>query len=266
MNIMKISEELKTSINVAFIAGDAIMKIYNEDFDVEIKENNSPLTIADKTAHYIINKTLNKFNLPILSEEGELLSFELRKYWNRFWMIDPIDGTKEYISKNGEFTINIALIENGHPVMGVVFAPALKELYFAESGLGSYKVENIKSMKDFKFSNFIDLTKSKYPKIYTLVVSKSHMNDKTQDYVNLLKNKHGNISTKAFGSSLKICKVAEGNAHCYPRFGPTMEWDTAAAHAVAYYSGCKILQADKKTIIKYNKKNLLNPFFIVSHE
>ena len=151
MNIMKISEELKTSINVAFIAGDAIMKIYNEDFDVEIKENNSPLTIADKTAHYIINKTLNKFNLPILSEEGELLSFELRKYWNRFWMIDPIDGTKEYISKNGEFTINIALIENGHPVMGVVFAPALKELYFAESGLGSYKVENIKSMKDLHY-------------------------------------------------------------------------------------------------------------------
>tara|TARA_B100000989_G_C19459916_1_gene435747 strand:+ start:24 stop:647 length:624 start_codon:yes stop_codon:yes gene_type:complete len=201
--------------------------------------------------------------LPLLSEEGAVIPYTERINWKRFWMVDPIDGTKEFIKRNGEFTVNIAIVEKQNSVLGVVYAPALKELYFAEQGLGSYKVEGISSYEKFEENNFKNLSKSIYPDLYTLVVSKSHKNHKTQDFVNEKEKELGTIAIASFGSSLKICKVADGSAHCYPRFGPTMEWDTAAAHAVASFSGNKVVQADGITQMRYNKKNLLNPFFII---
>ena len=262
---MKLSEELELAIRAALKAGVAIMEIYNgEDFEVEFKGDNSPLTKADKAAHEIIASYLSDSSLPILSEEGSEIPYTERKNWNRFWMVDPIDGTKEFIKRNGEFTVNIALIENQKPILGVVYAPALKDLYFAEEGFGSFKMEGITSIEDTYKSEGIDLSKSVYPETYTLVVSKSHMNKETQEFVDLKEKECGEIATASFGSSLKICKVAEGNAHCYPRFGPTMEWDTAAAHAIAIYASNNVNKVNTALNLKYNKENLLNPYFIVS--
>jgi 3'(2'), 5'-bisphosphate nucleotidase len=263
---MKLSKELELATVAALKAGEAIMEIYNgEDFEVEFKEDDSPLTRADKVAHEIIVSYLATHSLPILSEEGANIPYTERKNWNRFWIVDPIDGTKEFIKRNGEFTVNIALIENQKPILGVVYAPALKDLYFAEAGVGSYKKENIKSIEDTNESKHFDLSKSTYPEIFTLVVSKSHMNEQTQQFVEKKEQEFGKVETASFGSSLKICKVADGSAHCYPRFGPTMEWDTAAAHAIAYYAGCKVFENETNKNLLYNKKNLLNPYFNVSN-
>lgn len=262
---MNLSQELTKAIKAALKAGEIIMKIYNsKDFSIVLKNDSSPLTKADTDAHKIIKKSLGT-SLPMLSEEGSKIDYLKRKNWSKFWMIDPIDGTKEFIKRNGEFTVNIALIQNQTSIMGVVYAPALKTLYFAEKGFGSYKAEGIESIEDLSHLNISDLSNCTYPKSYTLVVSKSHMNDETQDYVDRKEEEYGEIICKSFGSSLKICKVADGSAHCYPRFGPTMEWDTAAAHAIAIYAKCKLTKIDLSTDLCYNKENLLNPYFIVEN-
>lgn len=264
--MMNISENIKLAIEASLKAGEVIMEIYNsEDFEIELKENNSPLTKADKAAHEIIKSHLSISTYPLLSEEGAEIPYKERKTWDLFWMVDPIDGTKEFIKRNGEFTVNIALIKDQKPVLGVVYVPVLKHLYFAEEGFGSFKKENTSIFDDLSSGQFIDLNKSTYPDIYTLVVSKSHMNSETQKFVNRKEKEQGKIETTSFGSSLKICKVAEGSANCYPRFGPTMEWDTAAAHAVAEIAGCKIVQANNNLALNYNKEELLNPYFIASN-
>lgn len=264
---MRISEELKLGINAALKAGEVIMEIYKSDnFDIEIKSDNSPISKADKAAHITIKSYLEKFTFPILSEEGLEIPYDYRKNWNRFWMVDPIDGTKEFLKRNGEFTVNIALIENKKPILGIVYAPALKDLYFAEEKIGAFKMNNIITFKDTLESELIDLSKSFYPKIYTLVVSKSHMNQETQLFVEQKENELGEIRKASFGSSLKLCKVAEGNAHCYPRFGPTMEWDTAAAHAICKFAGCRVFNPENSMELIYNKKDLKNPYFIVASE
>lgn len=264
MNLIKQSKELELAIQAAFKAGTAIMQIYeHEDFDFELKSDNTPLTKADKKAHGVIKTHLINSNIPMLSEEGVEIPYEVRKNWDRFWLVDPIDGTKEFIKRNGNFTVNIALIENQKPILGVVYAPALKDLYFAENGFGSFKVKNITSFRQLNGFGYIDLSKSTYPEIYTVVVSKSHMNEATQNFVDQKKQEFGEIATASFGSSLKLCKVAEGSAHCYPRFGPTMEWDTAAAHAIAVYAKTRITIAYEKSPLLYNKQNLLNPYFVV---
>ena len=265
MRLMNLSEELELAINSAFRAGEAIMEIYDtEEFEVEFKGDNSPLTKADKAAHEIIVSCLRSSSLPILSEEGSDIPYAERKKWIRFWMVDPIDGTKEFIKRNGEFTVNIALIENQKPILGVVYAPTLNVLYFAEKGVGSFKIENISSIEDTYRLEPKDLTKSIYPETYTLVVSKSHMNEQTQKFVDKKEQEFGKIAKASYGSSLKICKVAEGSAHCYPRFGPTMEWDTAAAHAIAVFANNSVHEINNKFNITYNKESLLNPYFIVS--
>jgi 3'(2'), 5'-bisphosphate nucleotidase len=261
---MKISKDLEIAIKASLVAGKKIIEIYNsDDFEVSKKSDSSPLTIADKESHKIIVDFLSKTGHPILSEEGSDIGYKKRKSWDTFWLVDPIDGTKEFIKKNGEFTVNIALVENQKTVLGVVYAPDLKVLYFAEHNLGSFKVNNISSFEDIKEGRFRNINESSYPDIYTMVVSKSHMNPETEDYVSEMKNSEGEIELKSFGSSLKICKVADGEAHCYPRFGPTMEWDTAAAHAVAKYAGCSLIDSKTKKELQYNKENLLNPFFLV---
>lgn len=261
---MCISKNLKLAIEAALKAGEVIMEIYNgEDFMVEVKDDYSPLTKADKEAHQIIKSHLSTSSFSLLSEEGAEIPYEERKKWNSFWMVDPIDGTKEFIKRNGEFTVNIGFIQNKKPVLGVVYAPVLRHLYFAEKGFGSFKVENITNIKDLNSDKFIDLSKITHPDIYTLVVSRSHMNPETHEFVNIKEKEHGNIKLASFGSSLKICKVAEGSANCYPRFGPTMEWDTAAAHAIASIASCCVTRTDLISPLTYNKEELLNPYFIV---
>ena len=262
--MMEYSDNLKIAISTSINAGIEIMKIYeSDDFGIEIKGDDSPLTKADKASHGVIVTALSSTGIPVLSEEGTNIQYSERANWNVFWMIDPIDGTKEFIKKNGEFTVNIALIQKGKPILGVVYAPVIQEIFFAENGLGSYKKIQVQTLEDFENATITDLTSVHPPSTYTLVVSKSHMNEFTQEYIDKKEREHGTIYTASFGSSLKICKVADGSANCYPRFGPTMEWDTAAAHAVAVIAGCSVTQDDEQSDLRYNKEDLLNPYFII---
>ena len=240
-------------------ANEKIIDIYdNYDFKVEIKSDNSPLTIADKKSNEIIinglkevNKMLN-MDIPIISEENKVTEFDKRKNWEYCWLVDPLDGTKEFIKKNGEFTTNIGLVKNNRVIFGIVGVPVQKLIYY-----GGIEIESIKCNYDDE-SVKINTNKD-YSKVFNVVASKSHMNDKTKDLIDKLDYK--NKQLVSYGSSLKILKVADGTADYYPRVAPTMEWDTCAAHGVL--KGCKsnLLKVDDNTEIIYNKENLLNPFF-----
>ena len=261
---------LTTATRAALEAGKVINEVYQEkDFEVESKADESPLTLADRKSHEIIMRYLKQTDYPVLSEEGKDIPYEERRRWNYFWLVDPLDGTKEFIKKNGEFTVNIALIRQGEPILGVVFAPYVNELYFGTELFGAYKVEG-KQGEPMEFEDMDELMKKgqilpfsgKRNKL-VVVASRSHLNEETQDYVEGLKKKYGDAEFVSKGSSLKICMVAEGKADVYPRFGPTMEWDTAAGHAVALAAGFPVTQKDEKTPLLYNKKELMNPYFIV---
>jgi len=260
-----LEEYLLIALEAAINAGSEIMKIYESDnFEIEVKEDASPLTKADKTAHQIITKYLSKTGLPILSEEGKHIPFEDRNSWGKFWMVDPIDGTKEFIKRNGEFTINIALIYQQKPILGVVYAPALRELYYAQNTLGAFKINTTLNIDlNNILSDSIKLPVSKTNNIYTIVASRSHLSKETTDFIEQLKNDYDEIEMISRGSSLKFCLVAEGAADCYPRFAPTMEWDTAAGHAICKFAGFTILDLTTKAELLYNKENLLNNFFLV---
>lgn len=256
---------LITLVNAALQGGKEILAIYNTAFSVEEKSDNSPITQADKNAHNVIIKALEKTNLPIISEEGEQSTYELRKDWKQFWMVDPLDGTKEFVNRNGEFTVNIALIENGEPTMGVIYIPVTQTLYFADKL--AYKIENF-SEAIFSINNLLGKAKQ-LPLIqkrdnYIVLASRSHMNETTKNYINSLKNKHPNLTIHSKGSSLKLCTIAEGSADIYPRFSPTMEWDIAAGHAIINAVGCNVINWETKKPLQYNKQNLLNPSFVVS--
>lgn len=260
---------LLVAINAALSAGNEILKVYNtEDFEIKIKSDNSPLTIADKKAHKIIVDHLSNSNIPILSEEGKNIMFEERSKWDIYWLVDPLDGTKEFIKRNGEFTVNIALIENNTPILGVIYVPVTKDLYFSEKQQGAFKSINIDFETKIQDINTLIQSSFKLPffienDCYTIVGSRSHMNNETEEFIKKLKDEHGEIDFISKGSSLKICMVAEGIANIYPRFAPTMEWDTAAGHAIALGAGCSVTQSDEKTPVIYNKEDLLNPWFIV---
>lgn len=245
-------------ITIAKGAGDIILDIYKDEsaFQVEAKADNSPLTIADKNANEFICKGLDNLEVkyPIISEENKTVPYTDRKSYNQFWLVDPLDGTKEFIKRNGEFTVNIALIEAGSPVLGVVYAPALDEMYWAAKGIGAFQViegENI----PIKAAEFM-LTDSKL----RVVCSRSHINEATQNYMDQL-NEPEKV---AKGSSLKFLILAKGEADLYPRLGPTMEWDTGAAQIILEEAGGKVLRADTNEALTYNKENLLNPFFVAS--
>ncbi len=261
---------LTTAINAAVRAGKFILDVYNSDeFQVNLKSDKTPLTLADRLAHTEILNSLTKTRIPTLSEEGRDILFEERKSWEYFWLVDPLDGTKEFIKRNGEFTVNIALIVNGFPIMGVVYVPVLKDLYFALKGDGSFKISAIEPSAESNY-RFDLLTKSatKLPIIlnrdkFVVLSSRSHMNTETEEYIADLEKKHKGIEHKFQGSSLKLCMIAEGTADIYPRFTPTMEWDTAAGQAIVEGAGCQILTADTKQRIAYNKEDLHNPWFIV---
>ena len=223
------------------------------------------MTKADTASHNVITSFLTKTNIPVLSEEGKTIPYEERKDWSQLWIVDPIDGTKEFIKRNGEFTVNIALIENQKPLIGVIFVPTLGVLYFSCKELGSFKVQ-----VDLKNYNIEDILKAadKLPfqrkdKTYTVVASRSHMSRETEKYVAKMKAKHGNINLFSKGSSLKLCMVAEGRADCYPRFAPTMEWDTAAGQAICEYAGFQVIDWGTKENMLYNREELLNNWFLV---
>lgn len=273
MDNTMLKQLLTTAVQAALEAGAAVNEVYeNKDFEVETKQDETPLTLADRRAHQIISGYLEQTDHPVLSEEGKDIPYEQRSKWEYFWLVDPLDGTKEFIKKNGEFTVNIALVHQGTPLLGVLFAPYVKELYFGAHPFGAYKVEGINeelmNCKDLdelmKAGNILPL-KSERNKL-VVVGSRSHMNDETQRYIDGLKAKYGDAEFVSKGSSLKICMVAEGSADVYPRFAPTMEWDTAAGHAIALASGYPVTQQDGTTPLQYNKQELTNPYFIVKSE
>lgn len=258
---------IATAIKAAIEAGSEIMNIYAEDFDVEIKSDNSPLTIADKNANTVINSYLVKTNIPIISEENKQLPYNDRKNWDTCWMVDPLDGTKEFVKRNGEFTVNIALIENKKPVLGVIYVPVTKTLYYGiVSDRKSYKTQ-LKSHDFSEVKLFDPLTEMQTEAIDSSLIkvvgSRSHMSIETEDFIKKLENDGKKVEIVSKGSSLKFCLVAEGNATTYPRFAPTMEWDTAAGHAICSAVGLKVNKVTRDKELEYNKENLLNPFFIV---
>lgn len=263
-------ENIETAIRAAISAGRAIMDIYEgDDFKVENKEDKSPLTIADKKANDIINEFLLPTGIPIISEENKQLSYIERKDWNRCWIVDPLDGTKEFIKKNGEFTVNIALVDNQRPEVGVIYAPAMKTLYFAKVSEGkAYKcvIEGSEPLEVI-MEHAKSIRPSEYDARIKVVGSRSHMNEDTIKFIKTLENnqlKPVDIVSK--GSSLKFCLVAEGAAHVYPRFAPTMEWDTAAGQAICEAVGLKVVVRKTGEPIRYNREDLLNQHFLVSNE
>ena len=262
---MNFEKLLKTAINASIKGGCSIMEVYASDFVVEHKEDKSPLTLADKNCNAVIEADLEKTKIPILSEEGAKTPFSERKKWEYSWLVDPLDGTKEFVKRNGEFTVNIALIHNGNPIMGVIYVPAKEELYFALEGLGSYKLSINDEIED------LDELISKSNKLpmnierdnYVIVGSRSHMSKETEAFFEKKKHEYGEVDVMAVGSSLKLCMVAEGKADAYPRFAPTMEWDTGAGHAIAKFAGFSVKQYNSSDDVIYNKEDLLNPWFLV---
>lgn len=270
MNNQEKNDLLSIAVKAALEAGKAVNEVYQgSDFEVEEKADETPLTLADRKSHEIIKGYLEKTKWPLLSEEGRDIPYNDRKDWEYFWLVDPLDGTKEFIKKNGEFTVNIALVHLGDPVLGVVYAPYVGDLYFGEMDFGAYKVERMDAANPV-FKDLNDLMKrgdmlprTGHREKMVVVASRSHMNDDTQNYVDQLKERFGDTEFISKGSSLKLCMVAEGEADVYPRFAPTMEWDTAAAHAVALAAGFQVTQKDEVTPLRYNKEDLTNPWFIV---
>lgn len=245
---------LEVAKRAALEAGVKIVEIYESgDFSIEAKSDNSPLTLADKAAHDTIVSILRETNLPILSEEGSEIPFEVRSKWEYFWMVDPLDGTKEFIKKNGEFTVNIALIHKYESILGVVYPPILKELYWAIKDEGAFvEVGGLAQPLSTSKKNLNENG-------LRVVASRSHMSSETEQYLSKLSEPE--IVSK--GSSLKFLLVASSEADLYPRFGPTMEWDTAAAHVIVCEAGGSVVLEDGVAQLSYNKRNLLNPSFIV---
>ena len=257
---------LNIAITAALEAGNAILEIYKSgEFDVEIKVDNSPLTKADTASHNVIMSYLSQTEIPVLSEEGIDISYAKRKGWEQLWIVDPIDGTKEFIKRNGEFTVNIALIKNQRPILGVIFVPAKSELYFSTKEIGAFKVAVDLQNFDFEklMSNADKLPMQRENKTFTVVASRSHMSPETESYVQKMRDIHGAVKLISKGSSLKLCMVAEGKANCYPRFAPTMEWDTAAGQAICEHAGFRVIDWVKKEKMLYNRKELLNNWFLV---
>ena len=250
------SKELEIALDAAVKAGENIMEVYNstEPINYEKKADNSPLTVADKKSHNTIIDFLKETNINIISEESKSIDYDERKNWEEYWLIDPLDGTKEFIKKNGEFTVNIALIKNNKPHLGVVYCPVKKILYWNDHEKKVFKREG---------EDQVELTKrvpvNENEEGLRVVVSRSHMSEETSDYVNKLTNPE----LISCGSSLKFLYIADNKADIYPRFGPTMEWDTAAAHSILNALDINVINLETGRELSYNKENLLNPYFII---
>ncbi|MFN2457261.1 MAG: 3'(2'),5'-bisphosphate nucleotidase CysQ [Chitinophagaceae bacterium] len=254
-----ITQLLEIANKAALEAGKKILKIYESgDFGADMKSDNSPLTLADSAAHKIILQHLEQTGLPVLSEEGKHIPFEQRKQWEYFWLVDPLDGTKEFIKKNGEFTVNIALIHAGNPVAGVIYAPCLNTLYVGSKETGVHKIEKEKKVLLDPLSGNNSFKHLLEKKEVTVVASRSHMTAETEAFIQQFEN----VQLASMGSSLKLMLLAENKADIYPRLAPTMEWDTAAGHAILKAADRGVYKTDLQSQLVYNKENLLNPWFI----
>jgi len=271
------SKLLTSAIACTLAAGKAILAVYESShLDVQKKADDSPLTLADRRAHEIILAGIGALGIPVLSEEGRHIPFDERKGWPRLWVVDPLDGTKEFIKRNGEFTVNVALVEGGRPTLGVIFVPVTDTLYFADLERGAYKIgacgqagmdagwsgrdDNLASL--LRAARRLPLEPEQVRPV-TIMGSRSHATPELEAYVESMRRQHGRVDFISAGSSLKICRVAEGRADIYPRLGPTMEWDTAAGQAIAVASGAQVVRYDDGSALAYNKADLLNPWFIV---
>lgn len=266
------SNLLHQAIIASVLAGNEILKVYDTNFDVEIKSDRTPVTLADKNASDKIIEYLKPFNIEVLSEEGNHADYTIRKHWDKLWIVDPLDGTKEFVKRNGEFTVNIALVENGTPTLGVIFSPVSNDLYFSSKNNGAFKITgtDFSLMKDNIEASSLDFILSKSQKLpikndrtnYVVVASRSHMSSETYTHIENLKWHHKTVEIVNTGSSIKMCLVAEGVADEYPRFGPTMEWDTAAGQAILQEANCSLIDFKTNEPMIYNRVNLLNNWFI----
>lgn len=260
-------ENLHIAIRAAIDGGLEIMKVYGTDFKVELKGDDSPLTMADQNANDVINTFLEPTEIPIISEENKQTDYEVRRHWNQCWIVDPLDGTKEFVKRNGEFTVNIALITDGNPILGVIYVPVEKALYYtSEDASKSMKV--IVDDPSMKVEDIMARAEAITPATEIIppvkvVGSRSHLNDDTLKFITNIE-KESSVEIVSRGSSLKFCLVAEGDAHIYPRYAPTMEWDTAAGQAICQAAGVRVVEEASGKPLTYNKENLLNPYFLVA--
>ncbi len=268
---------LDHALDAAFAAGTAILVVYEGGFTVDRKADRSPVTKADLDADVAIRKALQPAHLPVLSEEGEEVPLDTRQAWDRYWLVDPLDGTKEFVQRNAEFTVNIALMERDDlplstlgaatPVAGVLYAPVHDVLYFAWKGGGAYRVNGARTFAGRPAYELAALGE-RLPMIdqrdvYTIAASRSHPSPDTEAFIRHKREEHGKVAFIVMGSALKICLVAEGTADVYPRYAPTMEWDTAAGHAIALEAGRDVVDVTTGERMRYNKQDLVNQWFIV---
>lgn len=254
---------INIAIKAAIAGGDEILKVYHSnDFKIEIKPDDSPVTLADKKSTEAINPILEQTTIPILGEEDEEVPYTTRKNWRKLWIVDPLDGTKEFIKKNDEFAVNIGLVENKKPVLGVIYIPATQEVFVGGKTIGAFKFFK----HDFVSSNFRETNTIRLPhyqtKQFVITGSRSHTSPETADFVKKIKEKHPNCQYVGVGSSIKFCRLAEGKINLYPRFQLCMEWDTAAGHALLQGVGKDVVTTDTLKPLVYNKKSLYSPFFI----
>lgn len=259
------------AFEAALAAGREILDVAAGLIRVDHKEDSSPLTEADRRAHHVIVQSLGAATpaTPLLSEESLNLTPQERAPWTEYWLVDPLDGTKEFIQRRNEYTVNIALIRHGAPVAGVVYAPALDRAWFGGEGIGAHCIDGMRSAGDYRtlagqatpLPRVVDRKSTTRP--MTVVASRSHLNAPTQEFITVLQSTHPDLQFVSAGSSLKFCLVAEGAADIYPRFAPTMEWDTAAGHAVCTACGIPVTRQPDGMPLRYNKADLLNPWFIV---
>ncbi len=264
------------AIRAALAAGREILDVYAGEVVVDLKDDRSPLTEADRRAHAAITAELASTGLPVLSEEGRAIAPQERQGWHRYWLVDPLDGTKEFIKRNGEFTVNIALMERDAlpigpmgaavPVAGVLYVPVKDLLYFAWQGGGAYRQEAATRSGGTAYERAHmaqRLPIHTHRPAFTIVASRSHQSPETEAYIRAAEAEHGTVQLTSMGSALKICLVAEGVADAYPRHAPTMEWDTAAGHAIANEAGRRLIDVSTSAPMRYNKHELVNQWFIV---
>lgn len=260
-------KNLEIILKASFEAGKEILQVYHSEIAVVEKFDKSPLTEADKRAHWKIMEHLTPTGHAVLSEEGRDISYQERKDWEYFWMVDPLDGTKEFIKRNGEFTVNIALIHEQKAIMGVIYVPEKDSMYFGKKDLGAYKIENFSKVSGAPLEEILQRSTKlplKVERKYTIVGSRSHMSVETEDFIKEREKQKGQIEILSKGSSLKLCMIAEGLADEYPRFAPTMEWDTAAGQAIVEAMGGSVINWKSKQSMLYNRENLLNDWFLAT--
>lgn len=268
---------VEAAIQAAFTGGSAILKVYAGPFAVELKADHSPLTLADRNAHIAIERSLSHTGLPVLSEEGAPVPMSDRQGWERYWLVDPLDGTKEFVKRNGEFTVNIALMQrddgpsgplgSAGPIAGVIYAPVMDLLYFAWQGGGAYRLQGAATHSGIaayeRVAMSTRLPAAEPRAAYTVLVSRSHRSPETDAFMHHAEQEHGALAFSFMGSALKFGLMAEGAADAYPRYAPTMEWDTAAGQIICTEAGKQLIDVTTNAPMRYNKSELVNNWFIV---